>query len=105
MRGHYHSTDDTADALKVIQTIIEMTLVLMGSRQSIQEHDTLTNFGCLPKQFNPNTLLDKFLHRLINDKIIGENIVQVHVHNLAVYIKLEEKAQNSPTTDSFTEVK
>ena len=56
----------------------------------IQEHDALTNFGCLTKPFNPNTLLDKFLHRLINDKIIGENIVQVRGNNLAVYTKLKE---------------
>ena len=44
MHGHYHSTDDTADALKVIQTTFEISdkhyncntlkLLLMASRQS-----------------------------------------------------------------------
>jgi superfamily II DNA helicase RecQ len=104
MRGQFYNTDGTADALKVLQTIVELgdkncntlKLILAGSRQkSLQQHgyDTLASFGCLTKQFSC-TLLEKFLHSLIQQKIIGENIVQVAGNNLAVYIKLGEKAHD-----------
>ena len=85
MNRAYHATDGTGDALKVVQTLVELgsvncscnllKLVLLGSRQKkVLESNfgTLANFGCLQKVFVPGSLLDTFLHILINEDILGE---------------------------------
>ena len=83
--GIFYLTDGTSDALKVVQTVVELTgrtltcnilkLVLSGSRQKIvqeQELQDLSNFGVLQNRFAPVLLLEKFLHSLIYHGILAE---------------------------------
>ena len=84
-KGAFYLTDGTSDALKVVQTVVELTgrtltcntlkLVLSGSRQKIvqeQELQDLSNFGVLQNRFAPVLLLEKFLHSLIYHDILAE---------------------------------
>ena len=84
-KGAFYLTDGTSDALKVVQTVVELTgrtltcntlkLVLSGSRQKIvqeQELQDLSNFGVLQNRFAPVLLLEKFLHSLIYHGILAE---------------------------------
>lgn len=86
-RGMFYTSDGTEDALKVVQTLVELgntkitcntlKLILNGSRQKmIQENgfDEKSNFGCLRKTFVPPVLLDKFLHLLVHTHILGEEV-------------------------------
>ncbi|KAJ7387576.1 hypothetical protein OS493_000910 [Desmophyllum pertusum] len=72
----YVTTDGTADALKVVQAVVQLTekkitsnmlkLYLAGSSQKcIQDLDSFSSFGCLKKHFVPVVLMQKFLHLLI----------------------------------------
>ena len=105
-RGHYQITDGTSDGLKVVQAIVELTgkditcndlkLFLAGSRQKsiiASGLDAYTNFGVFSKRNFPTALLDKFLHLLINNNILAENI-QKKGKGFAIYITLGTKAHD-----------
>ena len=105
-RGSFHFTDGTSDAAKVVQTVVEMTgkkysfnilkLVLSGSRQkAIVEngYEDLVNFGCFTKSFVPKILLDIFLHDLLFQGILGEDIIRTK-RNIGIHVKLGPKAHD-----------
>lgn len=104
-RGLFYVADGTNDAMKVVQTIIELgdnkfnthtlRLILLGSKQKrIQEEkfDELTNFGCLTKKFS-SSLLDNFLHQLIFKQILQEKI-EVKSRSFAINVGLGPKAHD-----------
>ena len=87
-RGTYIKIDGTSDALTVVQAMLELStkkvscqtlkLFLVGSSQKCikdNELDSLSTFGCMKGKFIPSTLLDKFLHILINNDVLYENTV------------------------------
>lgn len=102
----FYITDGTNDALKVVQAIVELgnnkcscnllKLILQGSRRKevlSNNFDCLTNFGSLQKKFVPVNLLDKFLHLLIHQDILGEDTNSLH-SSLKVGITLGSKAHS-----------
>lgn len=93
-------SDGTEDAMKVVYTLVELgntkitcntlKLILNGSRQKMileNGFDEKSNFGCLSKMFLPPVLLDKFLHLLIHQGIIGEE-VDVGNKSFSIRVKL-----------------
>ena len=81
-QGLFYLTDGTSDALKVVQTVVELTgrtltcntlkLVLSGKIVQEQELQDLSNFGVLQNRSAPVLLLEKFLHSLIYHGILAE---------------------------------
>lgn len=112
-RGKFVITDGTADALRVIQAVIQLTgktfsvntlkLFLAGSNQKcIQEGnlDTFSNFGLLSKHFVPVVLLEKFLHMLIYMDILSEN-VELKRKTVSVSVCLGTNAHNLLASMSY----
>ena len=77
-KGTFNQTDGASDAFKVVQGILELTgkkdncnvlkLFILGNLHKqikADSLDTLSTFGSLQKGFVPTTLLEKFLHFLI----------------------------------------
>lgn len=102
-QGSFYSSDGTTDALKVVQTLVELgnskvtcntlRLILTGSRQKIvQQNDfeKLSNFSCLSKKFKSPLLL---LHLLIHDDIIGEEVESLR-NSFSIKVKLGAKAHD-----------
>jgi superfamily II DNA helicase RecQ len=107
----FYISDGTNDALKVVQTIVELgnskntcnilKLILQGScrKEVLSNYDCLSNFGSLQKKFAPIYLLDKFLHLLIRKDILGEEINLSH-NSLKVGITLGSKAHSLLALDT-----
>ena len=104
--SEFYLTDGTNDALKVVQAMVELTgkditcntlkLFLLGSKQkSIQEKelDSFSNFGIFKKQFVPAVLLEKFLHTLVYNGVLKENIEQKG-KSMTVKVTLGPKAHD-----------
>lgn len=104
--GTYHVTDGTADAIKVVHAMVELTgrditmnslkLFLCGSRQKVMLEnglDSCCNFGVLSGQFVPPFLFDRFLHILLLKGILKE-IVKQRVKSFAVYVGLGPNAHD-----------
>jgi len=102
--GQFHVADSTADAVKVVQAVVELTgrhitvntlkLFLLGSRQKAllaDGLDSLSNFGVLNGQFVPTSLLDTFLHLLIFKGVLAEKI-EKKGRGFSVYVVLGPKA-------------
>jgi RecQ family ATP-dependent DNA helicase len=105
-RGAYYTNDGTADAFKVVQSLVELTgmnmtcktlkLFLSGSRQKCmleKGFDSFKNFGVLQKQFSSNTLLSKFLHLLISVSVLAELPVKKH-NSFSLSLILGRKAHD-----------
>ena len=70
---------------------------MQGSRRKellSNNFDCLSNYGSLQKKFTPINLLDKFLHLLIQQDILGEEINLLH-NSLKVGITLNLKGTQS----------
>ena len=106
LNSEFYLTDGTNDALKVVKAMVELTgkditcntlkLFLLGSKQkSIQEEglDSFSNFGIFKKRFMPAMLLEKFLHTLVYNGVLTENIEQKG-KSLTVKITLGPKAHD-----------
>ena len=90
----------------VVKAMVELTgkditcntlkLFLLGSKQkSIQEEglDSFSNFGIFKKRFVPAMLLEKFLHTLVYNGVLTENIGQKG-KSITVKITLGRKAHD-----------
>ena len=86
-RGEFQENDGTADAAKVVQSLVELTgidiscntlkLFLSKSNQKIIRDNGLENFsnyGILEKKFVPVIMLEKFLYILIVQGILTEKV-------------------------------
>lgn len=104
--GQFHIADGTADAVKVVRAVVELTgrdvtantlkLFLSGSRQKsilAAGLDSLANFGLLNGKFVPISLLDTFLHLLIFNGILAEK-VEKKGRGFSIYITLGPKAHD-----------
>jgi len=103
-RGTYQTTDGTSDSLNVVQALVELTgrevnantlkLFLMGSNQkAVAGLDNLATFGSLKKKFTA-TMLAKFLHLLIVDEVLAENVQRKGSSSLSITVSLGPKAHN-----------
>ena len=112
-RGRFIKTDGSSDAMKVVQSLVELTgkkltlnnlkLFLAGSRQKyITENDLeeLSNFGSLQNHFVPVVLLEKFLHILIHHVILQE-IIEMKRTSVSISVCLGPKAHDALTGAAY----